>query len=84
MAKRNPTVNFSARQFRTKHGFLPRGVALWMFYFSDAPDTPWCGADTPLTYFDAKQLATLEARKRGVSAVRVDPDPKGLKLYDTN
>ncbi len=75
-----PGVNFNAKAFYKLHGHMPRGRALWIFYFSDAPDEPWVPGQRVndmrrLGYFEAKQLATTEARRRKVSSVRVDPEP---------
>lgn len=79
--KRPPTVNVATQEFRAKHGFQPRGLARWTFYFSDAPSVPWCDAFV-LTYTEAKQRAVVEAKRRNLTAVRVDPDPEGLQLYE--
>lgn len=74
------TVNFNAIEFQRLHGHMPRGRALWVFYFSDDPDSPWIPGQRqnemrPRSYYGAKVLATNEARRRGVSSVRVDPLP---------
>lgn len=76
------TINFATQEFRKAHGFLPRGKALWVFYFADAPLKSWSCSEQPVTYMEAKSLAVIEARRRGVAGVRVDPYPLHLKLYD--
>jgi hypothetical protein len=80
--KRAPVVNFNTNEFRAQWGFLPRGQARWGFYFADAPGVQWFAFDTASTYQQAKQVAIDEARKRGVHAVRVEPNPHGLRLID--
>lgn len=80
MSQRAPGVNFGAREFKELHGHMPRGKALWVFYFADDPQEPWIPMQKKnrmikLTYLDAKALAIAEARKRRVSSVRVDPQP---------
>lgn len=77
---RRPTVNFNAWEFQQLHGHMPRGRAFWIFYFADAPDEPWIAGQREnamcmRTYYDAKTIATREARRRKVSSVRVDPNP---------
>lgn len=79
--RRQPSVNFAAQEFRALHGFQPRGLADWIFYFSDMPDVGWHAAMHPTTYTEAKRLAVIEARKRNVTAVRVDPNPPALTQY---
>ena len=83
--KRRPfQVNFNTVDFRKMHGKLPRGVAIWVFYFSDAPGEPWVPhVQRPsgqlqiraMTYLAAKDYATAEARRRGVTSIRVDANP---------
>lgn len=73
-------VHFNAAGFRKEHGHMPRGMALWIFYFSDRPEDPWIpgqreNAMLRLTYMFAKRIATLEASRRGVTSVLVDPNP---------
>lgn len=73
-------VGFNAYEFMKTHGHMPREVALWIFYFRDDPTEPWIPGQKenkmrPLVYFEAKALATAEARRRGVSGVRLDPMP---------
>ena len=74
------TVNFNAIEFQRQHGHMPRGRALWVFYFSDDPDEPWIPGQRTnnmqrRSYYGAKMLAAAEARRRKVSSVRVDPVP---------
>lgn len=78
--KRTPGCHFNANQFREAHGHMPRGKALWIFYFDNEPEEPWIPLQQKnrmvrLTYLDAKALATAEARKRRVTLVCVDPHP---------
>lgn len=73
-------VNFNTAAFREAQGKLPRGRAIWIFYFSDAPDEPWIARRPdnqlrPLSYMAAKNYATAEARRRRVTAVKVDAHP---------
>lgn len=73
-------VNFNTVDFRKLHGKLPRGVAIWVFYFSDAPDEPWIArkADRqirPMTYLAAKDYATAEALRRRVTSIKVGVEP---------
>jgi hypothetical protein len=73
-------VHFGALEFRDLHGHMPRGVALWVFYFDNEPDEPWIAGQKdndlrPLTYMQAKQSATREAQRRHVTYVRVDQHP---------
>lgn len=77
MAKRN-TINFNTVDFYRAHREMPRGTAIWVFYFLD--EEPWIPGQRhneiwPMTYTLAKSLAALEAQKRGVNSVRVDPLP---------
>lgn len=74
------SVNFSAHDFRAEHGHLPRGVAIWIFYFQDAPTEPWFarkgdGQIRAMTYLAAKDYARAEAVRRRVTSVRLDPNP---------
>lgn len=77
--KQRYQVNFNTLPFRKTHGTLPRGVALWIFYFSDAPEDAWiphkAGQIVPMTYLAAKDYATAEAVRRKVTAIQVDPNP---------
>lgn len=73
--------------FRNAHGQFPRGVAIWVFYFSDAPQEPWVPRVlrrhsesgvrhiVPMTYLAAKDYACAEAHKRRVTSARIDPYP---------
>lgn len=79
---RSTTINFATQEFKRLHGFLPRGTALWVFYLNDAPATPYQPFDTPVTYTEAKQAAVAEAKRRGVTGVRLDPNPQRLQLLD--
>jgi hypothetical protein len=73
--KQQQQVNFNAVGFQRLHGHMPRGRALWIFYFQDDPQEPWVAGLAPRTYQEAKQLAAAEACRRGVTSVRVDPEP---------
>lgn len=75
-----PHVSFNPNPFRQKHGHLPRGDALWIFYFNTAPADPWIPRDASgqlvrCSYLEAKRLASLYAKSIGAKAARVDPDP---------
>lgn len=79
MSKRS-TINFNTVDFYRVHRQMPRGTAIWVFYFLDEPQEPWIAGQRhneiwPMTYTLAKSLAALEAQKRGVNSVRVDPQP---------
>ena len=78
--RRIRVVNVNVNPFRLTHKQLPRGIAFWVFYFKDAPDEPWIPrrADMSwkaLTFLDAKREAIDEARRRCVSAIKLDPYP---------
>lgn len=71
---------FNASAFRKMHGHMPRGEAIWIFYFADALEEPWIPGQRencilPLSYLAAKAIATQEARRRRVTSIRVDPLP---------
>lgn len=77
--KRN-TINFNTVEFYRVHRQMPRGTAIWVFYFADDPNEPWipCQQENklwPMTYTLAKSLAAVEAQQRRVHSVRVDPQP---------
>lgn len=77
---RRSTINFSAHEFREQHGHMPRGVAIWIFYFADTPNEPWIarkldGQIRAMTYLAAKDYARVEALRRKVTSVRVDANP---------
>lgn len=77
---RRNTVNFDVTGFRREQRQLPRGVAIWVFYFKDAPEDPWIARKLDrqiraMTYLAAKDYARAEAVRRRVTAVRVDPYP---------
>ena len=74
------TIHFNTVDFYRVHRQMPRGTALWVFYFKDKPLEPWIAGQKenklwPMTYTLAKSLATLEAQQRRVNSVRVDPQP---------
>ena len=82
--KQRQQVYFNTAEFRQMHGKLPRGVAIWIFYFSDAPGEPWIPhvqrpmgqrQILPMTYLAAKDYATAEAVRRRVTSVRLDANP---------
>jgi hypothetical protein len=76
---RQPNVN--TLPFRKMQGMQPRGVAIWVFYFADDPESPWVARKPhdrqirAMTYLAAKDYATAEAVRRGVTAIRLDPNP---------
>lgn len=78
-SKRPYQVNFNTLPFRKLHDKLPRGVAIWVFYFSDDPEQAWIphklGQIVAMTYLAAKDYATAEAVRRGVTSIKVDPHP---------
>jgi hypothetical protein len=80
-SRRGRQVNFNTLPFRKEHGHQPRGVAIWVFYFADDPESPWVPRRPhdrqilPMTFLAAKDYATAEAVRRRVSAVKVDPHP---------
>lgn len=86
--RKQPFINMV--DFQREHKKLPRGVAIWIFYFSDAPEEPWIprvsvwdrrqfvGEQShivPMTFLAAKDHARAEARRRGVTYIRLDPYP---------
>lgn len=79
MGKRT-TINFNTVDFYRAHREMPRGTAIWVFYFVDRPEDPWIPMQRenklwPMTYTLAKSLAAIEAQQRRVGSVRVDPQP---------
>lgn len=80
MTSKRTTINFNTVDFYRLHKQMPRGTAIWIFYFADAPEEPWIPLQPfnklwPMTYNLAKSLAMLEAEQRRVRSVRVDPQP---------
>lgn len=78
--KQRQQVNFNTVDFRREHGLQPRGVAIWVFYFADAPSEPWIPRPIDaqirrMSYTAAKDYATAEAIRRHVTAVRLDANP---------
>jgi hypothetical protein len=74
-------VHFNTFDFRKEHARLPRGVAIWVFYFSDAPEDPWIPRSAgrqlrlPMSYQAAKDYATAEAMRRRVTRVKLGANP---------
>lgn len=78
--RRRPQPHINQLEFQGEHGMLPRGVAIWVFYFADSPDDAWIPrkADKQIramTYMAAKDYARAEARRRRVTSIRVDAFP---------
>lgn len=74
------TINFNTVDFYRVHKQMPRGTAIWIFYFADDKEEPWIPMQAynklwPMTYNLAKSLAAIEAEQRRVISVRVDTQP---------
>lgn len=65
------TVYFDTRQYFWAHGRQPRGRGSWAFQMGPEDKSEPYWVQGSMTYGEAKRVAAVEAKKRGVRNVEV-------------
>lgn len=60
-------MEVSTSRFEFDHGRKPRGFGMWAFFFEGETEPRWFSG----TFGEAKKMAVAEARRHGVSRMRV-------------